>query len=224
MSTPDEHLNAVSIEGAPEEKGAAHWYEQYRQQREETERLRTQINQMAVEIEQLKETLKKITNRNSKNSSQPPSADAHKKPSKAIKQRKKKQGPKYGHPGTTRNGLERVDQCIELGLELCPVCGKPLARVDGAPWRRHQIAELVSQPVEVTESVRPAYRCLIHVGTQGFLADSIMFLSDVALAVLLFVLLKPVNKTLALIALCFRLTQLTSATLLIARRPCRPAG
>lgn len=41
----------------------------------------------------------------------------------------------------------------------------------------------------------------------GFLADSIMFLSDVALAVLLFALLKPVSKTLALVALCFRVTQ-----------------
>lgn len=41
----------------------------------------------------------------------------------------------------------------------------------------------------------------------GFLADSIMFLSDVALAVLMFVLLKPVSKTLALVALCFRVTQ-----------------
>ncbi|AGF53601.1 sll7047 (plasmid) [Synechocystis sp. PCC 6803] len=41
----------------------------------------------------------------------------------------------------------------------------------------------------------------------GFLADSIMLLSDVALAVLLFTLLKPVNKTLALVALFFRLTQ-----------------
>ncbi|NGX15591.1 DUF4386 domain-containing protein [Wenzhouxiangella sp. XN24] len=41
----------------------------------------------------------------------------------------------------------------------------------------------------------------------GFLADSIMFLSDVVLAVLLYVLLKPVHKTLALIAMFFRLTQ-----------------
>jgi len=41
----------------------------------------------------------------------------------------------------------------------------------------------------------------------GFLADSIMFLSDVVLAVLLFVLLKPVNRTLALIAMVFRLAQ-----------------
>lgn len=41
----------------------------------------------------------------------------------------------------------------------------------------------------------------------GFLADSIMILSDVAVAVLLFVLLKPTNQTLALLALCFRLMQ-----------------
>jgi hypothetical protein len=41
----------------------------------------------------------------------------------------------------------------------------------------------------------------------GFLADSIMFLSDVALAVLLYVLLKPVSKTLSLMAAFFRLAQ-----------------
>jgi hypothetical protein len=41
----------------------------------------------------------------------------------------------------------------------------------------------------------------------GFFADSIMFLSDVALAVLLYVLLKPVSKVVALTAMCFRLTQ-----------------
>ncbi len=41
----------------------------------------------------------------------------------------------------------------------------------------------------------------------GFFADTIMFLSDVALGVLLFVLLRPVNRVLALAALVFRLTQ-----------------
>jgi hypothetical protein len=41
----------------------------------------------------------------------------------------------------------------------------------------------------------------------GFLADSIMFLCDVALAVLLYVLLRPVSKVLALITMCFRLAQ-----------------
>lgn len=41
----------------------------------------------------------------------------------------------------------------------------------------------------------------------GFLADSLMLLSDIALAVLLYVLLRPVSKTLALMAMCFRLVQ-----------------
>jgi hypothetical protein len=47
----------------------------------------------------------------------------------------------------------------------------------------------------------------------GFLADSIMVLSDGVLAVLLFILLKPVNTTLALMALCFRLMQTAVITL-----------
>lgn len=41
----------------------------------------------------------------------------------------------------------------------------------------------------------------------GFLADSVMLLADIALAVLLYVLLRPVSKTLALLAMCFRLVQ-----------------
>ncbi len=41
----------------------------------------------------------------------------------------------------------------------------------------------------------------------GFAADSIMALADVALAVLLYVLLAPAGKTLALMAAAFRLTQ-----------------
>lgn len=41
----------------------------------------------------------------------------------------------------------------------------------------------------------------------GFLADSLMCFSDVAVAVLLYTLLRPVHRTLALLATAFRLTQ-----------------
>jgi len=41
----------------------------------------------------------------------------------------------------------------------------------------------------------------------GFFADSVMLLCDVALAVLLYLLLRPVNQALALMAMCFRLVQ-----------------
>jgi hypothetical protein len=43
----------------------------------------------------------------------------------------------------------------------------------------------------------------------GFVADTIMVFSDVAIAIFLYVLLKSVNKTLALTAAAFRLTQAT---------------
>ncbi len=43
----------------------------------------------------------------------------------------------------------------------------------------------------------------------GFAADAIMLLSDVAIAVLLFVLLRPVNSTLSLLAAAFRLIQVS---------------
>jgi len=41
----------------------------------------------------------------------------------------------------------------------------------------------------------------------GFASDAVMLLSDVAIAVLFYVLLKSVNKTLALTAAAFRMTQ-----------------
>jgi len=41
----------------------------------------------------------------------------------------------------------------------------------------------------------------------GFFTDSIMVLCDVALAVLLYVLLRPVSRTISLMAMCFRLVQ-----------------
>lgn len=41
----------------------------------------------------------------------------------------------------------------------------------------------------------------------GFLTDSIMILCDVALAVLFYILLRPVSKVISLAAMCFRLVQ-----------------
>ena len=108
MKLKEESPKTLLTDGVPEEKGAAYWYGEYKAQREENEKLKAQIKEMSGEIEQLKESLKKLSNRDSQNSSKQPSADAHKKPNKEIKARKKKQGPKYGHKGTTRNGFESI--------------------------------------------------------------------------------------------------------------------
>lgn len=152
---------------APAQMGAQFWYEQYLQQREANRQLRVQLSQLQGEVDHLKEALRKLTHRNSENSSKPASADAHKRKNKDIKQRKKKQGPKYGHEGKTRNGFGCVDQTKELGLEQCPQCGNKLSTVADAPVRKNQIAELVKNPVEIWEYQRPQYQCPVC-GWQGY--------------------------------------------------------
>jgi hypothetical protein len=151
----------------PEQMGAGYWYEQYVKQREENQRLRQQLSQLQAEVEQLKEALRKLSSRTSENSSQSPSTDGYKKKSKEIKRRRKKQGPKYGHVGKTRNGFASVDHKIELHCERCPKCGSAVEQIADAPVRRHQIAELVEKPVEVREYQRPKYECSAC-GWQGY--------------------------------------------------------
>jgi transposase len=151
----------------PEEMGARYWYGQYVKQREENQQLREQLNKLQAEVEQLKEALRKISNRTSENSSQSPSTDGYKKKSKEIKRRRTKQGPKYGHEGKTRNGFASVDHKIELDREPCPKCGSAVERIEDAPVHRHQIAELVGKPVEVWEYQRPKYECPVC-GWQGY--------------------------------------------------------
>lgn len=151
----------------PERQGARYWYEQYLQQRAENQQLRQDVAALKAEVEQLKEALRKLSQRDSHNSSQPSSAEAHKKKSKTIKQRTKKQGPKYGHPGSTRNGFLNVDHQETLQPQQCPVCGGEVERVENAPVIRQQIAELVNKPIEVWEYERPQYRCP-RCGWQGY--------------------------------------------------------
>jgi hypothetical protein len=160
-------LDLAAPDFEPEQMGTRFWYGQYLKQREENQRLHQQLSQLQAEVEQLKEALRKLSNRNSDNSSQAPSAEAHKKKSKEIKQRQKKQGPKYGHEGTTRNGFGYVDHTVELPLEHCPNCESAVELVTDAPVRRHQIAELVEKPVEVWQYQRPPYQCPVC-GWQGY--------------------------------------------------------
>ena len=60
MKSKEESPKKLLTEGVPEERGTAYWYEKYKEQREENEKLKAQINEMSREIEQLKESLKKL--------------------------------------------------------------------------------------------------------------------------------------------------------------------
>ncbi len=119
-----------------------------------------QISTQQQEIEKLKEERDKLKNRNSKNSSVPPSSDPLKKPSDKKKRKKGfKRGPKYDHPGKTRNGFGQPDKIVPLELENCPVCGGSVERDEVVPEKVQQVAEVVDQPIEIREYRRGFYKC-----------------------------------------------------------------
>lgn len=134
--------------------------QQLKQQQRKLQEKQQLIEDQQQEIEQLKEALSKLKNRTSSNSSTPPSADRLLKPSDKSKRKKgKKRGPKYDHPGKTRNGFGEPDKIIELALETCPVCLCAMEPVTSAPRKVQQVAELIEQPVEIREYRRPLCQC-----------------------------------------------------------------
>ena len=131
-----------------------------KQKQSQIESQQRQIEALQKENEQLKDSLDKLKNRDSQNSSTPPSQDLLKKPSdKSKRQKGQKRGPKYNHPGKTRNGFGTPDKVVLLELEDCPVCETELETVEEAPLKVQQVAEIVEQPVEIREYRRPLYKC-----------------------------------------------------------------
>jgi hypothetical protein len=84
------------------------------------------VKQLEEQFEGLSEKLRKLTERSSETSSQPPSADGPKKANWNKGKPQRKRGPKYGHPGTTRNGFGWVDHSEVLTVPQCPTCGRRL--------------------------------------------------------------------------------------------------
>lgn len=142
--------------------------QQLKQQQRKLAEKQQLIEEQQQEIEQLKEALSKLKNRSSSNSSIPPSADQIKKPSDKSKRKKgKKRGPKYDHPGKTRNGFGEPDRIIELQPERCPVCQAGVKAIAAIPTKVQQVAELVEQPVEIREYRRPLCQC-VDCGWSGY--------------------------------------------------------
>lgn len=107
-------------------------------------------------ILQLAEQVRKLEERgrtpppSSNNSSLPPSQDQ--KPTQPTPRGKRKLGPKIGHPGITRQWVERPDRVVAQRVSSCSNCGSNLSSQPQAVARRHQIVELpvvLAQVIEV---------------------------------------------------------------------------
>ena len=123
-----EPVNPVAREEVATNVLLVEWLVKLQQQLSVKQRLieeqQQKIESQHKEIEELQEELHKLKNRSSQNSSVPPSSDQLKKPSdKGTRKTGKKRGPKYNHPGKTRNGFGTPDQVVPIEIEKCPVCG-----------------------------------------------------------------------------------------------------
>jgi len=72
------------------------------------------VKELEEQFESLNEKLRRLSGRASETSSQPPSADGVKKPNRDPQAPPRKRGPKYNHPGKTRNGFGWVDHTVPL--------------------------------------------------------------------------------------------------------------
>lgn len=112
--------------------------------------LLVRVQALEEEVAALREQL----NRNSGNSSQPPSSDGPNKASKPVRRPKseRQRGGQPGHAGTTRKlvPLKQVKTSYDLKPPVCQQCGEPLTGEDIEPYR-HQVTDIPPVVAEVSE-------------------------------------------------------------------------
>jgi transposase len=138
----------------------ADWLNTPQPVRQYIEMLEQSILQLTAALAELKgrtEKLEEKVNRNSQNSSKPPSSDApFKKPKREKKKSKKKRGGQKGHPGH-RQQLLKPTKVIEVKPEQCNCGNDEFANMK--TFYTHQQIELPQIALQVTHNVLYKGRC-----------------------------------------------------------------
>jgi transposase len=125
-------------------------------------RIATLEAQLAAALERIAELEAKIARlqKNSSNSSKPPSSDIVKPPKPAAPRGGGKIGGQPGHERHERTAFspEQIDRVKNYTLQECPDCGGRV-RAIAAPPRVLQQVELLERPVEVVEHRGGACQC-----------------------------------------------------------------
>lgn len=126
--------------------------------------LNSQVEKLSKENKALGErvqSLEKQTQKNSNNSSKPPSTDGFKKKTKTLRTKSgKKPGGQEGHDGKTLELTENPDEIIVHTVDKCDICGESLQ--DVAPDRIivRQVVDIPETKVKVTEYRSEVKKCL----------------------------------------------------------------
>jgi transposase len=102
-------------------------------------------------------------NKNSSNSSKPPSSDGLLKPPRTNSLRengKNKSGGQPGHKGDTLKQIQTPDQIERHRLSQCPTCLAPLTSVEPLGVLKRQVFDIQKPKIEVTEHQAEIKICL----------------------------------------------------------------
>ena len=118
--------------------------------------------------------LEKSRNKNSSNSSKPPSSDGLKRTS-SLRSKKtgRKPGGQPGHPGQTLRQSKTPDITVPVPLNQCPECGADLSDQPVVAEEKRQVFDLPPIKIQVTEyqaQRKICPRCGLHVSA-AFPAD-----------------------------------------------------
>lgn len=126
--------------------------------RQENQMLKQQLAGMQIEVDKLGERV----NKNSQNSSKPPSSDLFQERKYPPKKEPsgQKQGGQHGHKGKGRKlkPVEQVNKVVVIKPTACAECGALLMGEDPNP-QRHQVSELPRIVPEIVEYQRHSLTC-----------------------------------------------------------------
>jgi len=111
------------------------------------------INAQQLEIIELKKRVKKLeeqVNKNSRNSSKPPSSDGFNKTKSLRRKSSKPSGGQKGHKGSTLNQVPNPDRIVSHKVSTCDDCNNSLEDVQPTGYKKRQVFDLNIEVV-VTE-------------------------------------------------------------------------
>jgi transposase len=128
-----------------------------------------QVEQLASHVQELHELIQQLRDqlqKNSRNSSQPPSSDGLKKPraSSLRKPGQRPNGGQPGHPGQSLQQVEHPDRVKVHEVDVCKKCQSSLDEVEEERREKRQVFDIPALHIEVTEHQSVVKVCP-HCGT-----------------------------------------------------------
>jgi transposase len=129
----------------------------------EIKSLQSQVETLSKEKKALSNRVKSLesqVNKNSNNSSKPPSSDGLKKKTKSLRTKSsKKPGGQEGHDGKTLELSENPDEIIVHTVDKCDICGESLQDVTPERQIIRQVIDIPEIKVKVTEHRAEVKKC-----------------------------------------------------------------